>query len=464
MTEDTPLIKLVNEKIQSYSGIYLAQAQLPALLEYLEKQAAKRNMSSMEFVEMLAPHTPDFDAVINLVTVNETYFFREECQFDFLKKEVFPKFMGKKLTIWSCCCSTGEEPISILALALSMNIDVTVYASDINDKALEKLRQGHYSQFSLRTDGKKYHGLIEPYSTRKNKEIIFDKKFLNRIKTFKFNLIQGDYSALPFFESVDIIFMRNVYIYFDKETRISVTRKVCERLKNEGKLFFSINEIGSMDDTIIPKNLHKTNSGIVYYFERNTKTRGSAEDTPVGLSLKAKQAENEKQKVKKEVQKVLVQKMSEKNKEARAQSASKPSASASSFDAKQTYDFVCQEIHNGDFVKARAIARDIKGIDTKKYSFFMQGYVEYQADNRAEAETLFASVESISPDFWPAFFYHGMVLRDLGRMRHAQTCFIRCKELLAGFGSKLPYDFALDKFSPSYINSLCDIFSNGGGQ
>lgn len=458
------LLEMVTSKILTYSGICVAQAQLSALEAHLEKQAAIRKMTPLEFASMLTPNTPDFDAIINLVTVNETYFFREECQFDFLKNEVFPKFMGRKLTIWSCCCSTGEEPVSLLALALSMNIDVTVYASDIDDGALNNLSHGHYSQFSLRTDGTKYHELLKPYSTRKDKEIIFNKSFLERIKAFKFNLIQGDYSTLPFYESVDIIFMRNVFIYFDKKTRATVTEKVSERLKNGGKLFFSMNEIGSMDNTIIPKELHKTNSGIVYYFEKNTKTKGSAEETPVGRSLKSKQTEKENQKVKSEVQKVLVQKHSDKNKEAHEKTVSKNIRPAPVFDAKQTYEFVCQEIHNRDFNKARSIARDIKGSDTKKYSFFMQGYVEYQADNRAEAETLFASAESISPDFWPAFFYHGMVLRDLGRMRHAQTCFVKCKELIAGFGSDLPYDFALDKFSPSYINSLCDIFSNGGGQ
>ena len=94
----------------------------------------------------------------------------------------------------------------------------------------------------------------------------------------------------------------------------------------------------------------------------------------------------------------------------------------------------------------------------------MQGYVEYHADNRAQAETLFASAESISPDFWPAFFYHGIVLRDLGRTQNALGCFSKCKALISDFGNELPYDFALDSFSPSYISSLCETFSMGGGQ
>ena len=69
------------------------------------------------------------------------------------------------------------------------------------------------------------------------------------------------------------------------------------------------------------------------------------------------------------------------------------------FDARQTYEGLCLEINRGNFEKARTLARAISGPDTKKYVYFMLGYVEYQADNRAAAETLFASAESISSDF-----------------------------------------------------------------
>ena len=77
-------------------------------------------------------------------------------------------------------------------------------------------------------------------------------------------------------------------------------------------------------------------------------------------------------------------------------------------------------------------------------------------------------VTPISPDFWPAFFYHGMVLRDLGKTQQANECFAKCKNLISDFGNKssggsIPYDFTLDSFSPSYIYSLCETFSMRGG-
>ena len=458
------VLELVKSKILSFSGIYVAQSQCQTLYEYIEKQAGARGISPMDFVQSLTPHTPDFDTVINLVTVNETYFFREEKQFDFLKNEVFPKFMGKNLTIWTCCCSTGEEPISLMALALSMNVNLTVYASDIDDDALAALHRGRYSAFSLRADGQKYHKLIEPYSTRKENEIIFNRDFINKIHAFKFNLIQGQLSDLPFYENADIIFMRNVFIYFDKETRILVTQKVTQRLKQNGLLLFSMNEIGSIDNTVIPKNLYKTNSNSVYYFVKDKQPEKKAVAEPAAR----KREEHKQEKLRQEVEKVKTQKVLEQRKQNEAVEAEAATDAETVFDAKQIYENVCMEINRGDFEKARSLARGISGSDTKKYAFFMQGYVEYHADNRSAAETLFASAESISPDFWPAFFYHGMVLRDMGRSEHAQGCFSKCKALISDFGkqgngSSVPYDFTLDSFSPSYIYSLCETFSAGGG-
>jgi chemotaxis protein methyltransferase CheR len=132
----------------------------------------------------------------------------------------------------------------------------------------------------------------------------------------------------------------------------------------------------------------------------------------------------------------------------------------SEFDIKRTYADICNEINSGNFTKARTIARAVSGANYKKYSFFLQGYIEYHADNRAAAETFFASAETLSPDFWPAFFYHGMVLRDMAKEDQAIVRFLKCKELLEKPEIKTLYDFTLDSFSPSYILSLCETFSD----
>ena len=459
MNDINSIIIQLNKKILDYSGIYVAQSQHQALQKHILQQSAAKKMTPKEFFDSLQPRTPDFDAIINLVTVNETYFFREEKQFDFLKNEVFPKFVGKNLTLWTCCCATGEEPISLLALALSMNIKLTIYASDIDDNALAKLKKGHFSLYSLRSDGKKYHKLLEPYSTKNDSEIIFKQDFLNKIHHFKFNLIKDTHP--PFFENVDIVFMRNVFIYFDKETRIYVTRKVSDRLKNNGLMFFSMNEVGSIDSTIIPDSMFKTNHGLVYYF-----VKGAKPESPTALSREAKrrleEAAKEREEKKQEKLRLQIEKAKNQKTEGSENTANagtfktKPSAKDESLDLKRIYEELCMEINRPDFAKARKIARAITGTENKKYSFFMQGYVEYHADNKAQAETFFATAKSLSSDFWPAFFYHGLVLRDIGKSEKACECFRKCREILSAMGNNNPYDFTLDSFSPAYINSLCE--------
>ncbi len=462
----TELIELVKSKILDYSGIYVAASQHQGLISHIEKKAALRGISTLEFCQDLVPGTNDFDDVINQITVNETYFFREELQFDFLKKEVFPKYMGKNLTIWTCCCATGEEPISLLAMALSMNVNLTIYASDIDDNAMSVLKKGRYSTFSLRTDGQKYHDLLNSFSSKNETEIIFFPGFLQRIHTFKFNLIQDGLDRLPFLENVDIIFMRNVFIYFDKENRKIVTKKITERLKSDGLLFLSMNEIGSMDENMIPGNLYKNNNGAVYYFIKdNSLKKGLSIATEANRHLTEIECKRKKEKLRKEVEKIKINKFSEENDKLRKAKASLENPSEKkSFDINKLYEDVCEQINRGDFTKARAIARTISGNEIKKYTDFLLGYIEYHADNRTDAESFFANVESIAPDFWPAFFYHGMILRDLGKNENASICFSKCKNLIAAFGNEVPYDFTLDSFSPSYISSLCERFSMGGGQ
>ncbi|MBO7519574.1 MAG: hypothetical protein J6T73_02245, partial [Clostridia bacterium] len=96
--EKREFIDIISSKILSYSGIYVANSQIPAVSSFVEKKAAQCGTTPQEYCENLSSGSADFDELINLVTVNETYFFREEKQFDLLKNDIFPKFADKNLT------------------------------------------------------------------------------------------------------------------------------------------------------------------------------------------------------------------------------------------------------------------------------------------------------------------------------------------------------------------------------
>ena len=447
LTMEDALWNTLLSKILALSGITIAAQQKPALEQFILQKAADKGCSPAEFCATLEAGSRDFDQLVSLITVNETYFFREEKQFDLLHDKIFPRYRGRPLTVWTCSCATGEEAISLLALGLSMGIRMNVYASDIDSEALAVLERGCYNSYSLRTDGSKYHELLVPYCTRTDSGIVFDQQFLRGIRTFRFNLQQD--TEPPFGGKADIIFMRNVFIYFDRETRMRVTTKVAEHLNDGGLLFFSMNEIGSIDGTVCPQSLHKTNDGSVYYFVKGGGVQTERKDEAAAAQDAIR--ERLRQEAEKARGMSAQDMLREKAKEG---TGAKPPAE-SPVNLRRTYEAVCKEINRGDFTAARTIARAVSGSDYRKYAFFLQGYTEYYADNKSAAELLFATAESLSPDFWPAFFYHGLVLRDIGKEEPARACFRKCRQLLSSFGSNNPYDFTLDSFSPSYIYEAC---------
>ena len=452
----------LNEKIQAHSGLSVVNIQRPVIEKYLKAEAKSKGVTLEHFVDNLEPATTDFNKLINQITVNETFFFREEAQFKVLQKKIFPKYMGAKMSIWSAACSTGEEAISLLALALNCNIDATVYASEIDENVLAKLKSGRFSLYSLRRDGSEFRTLLEPYSKVEGDELVFNKSFITRIKTFRYNLT-GE-NLPPFSEPMDVIFLRNVFIYFDKDTRRNVTEKVTSLLKDDGCLFFSMNEIASIDSSIYPKELCKVNSNSVYYF---VKGKGAGMETAATRRKTVDPAELKEQ-IRKAQERLNVKSKSEKKPEPLKVTKAKKSPTAAvslsttprttgpHFDAVREYEAVCREINGNNYDSARQIAQQVLGSENQMYSFFFQGYVEYYADNKAAADRFFSSAEMICPEFWPAYFYHGLVLKDIGKTDMASFCFKKCKQILERFGGNNPYDFALDSFSPAYINSLCD--------
>jgi len=494
--------ELVKEKIFKFSGINISTPQEDTLKKFIERRAGEEKLSVQQFCDLLEPGNIFLDEVINLVTVNETYFFREQRQFDFLATQLFPAFSGKKINIWSGASSTGEEAISLLALANSCNVNATVYATDIDDTVIEHIKNGVYSGFSFREDGKKYHGLLEKYYSKNDRSYVFDKDFISRIKISKFNLISGE--VFPFSEKMDLIFLRNVFIYFDKETRKKVCQKINSQLKEGGHLFFSMNEVGCLDTSIIPTQLHKVNFGEVYFFEKefSSKRSYSSGDTKENSGDETvsfyKQASDSNEKgTSQKSQKVnpLLEKIAAQSAEKRAAKAAKnkrnPVFSTTQVSSStnqennsapknntvvkpvrvmepiinqnqntdssmmQIFQQIGEHINTNNFEIAKNLVSKINGLENKFYQYFFEGYVEYHADNKEKAERLFSSAELIKQNFWPAYFYHGLVLKDFGKDEKAKFCFRRCREILDEFKDSNPYNFVLDSFSPAYIYSLC---------
>ena len=184
--------------------------------------------------------------VIEALTTNETSFFRDKHPFETLKTAIIPELLkktqaNKKIQIWSAASSSGQEPYS-LAMLLADSFswvkdwDIRIVASDISEEMLEKCRSGLYSQFEI-SRGLPAHYLPRFFQRVESKWQI-NSEIRERIDFCYLNLYE-DWVGLP---PLDIIFMRNVLIYFDKATKKMILEKVLKVLKPGGYLFLGSGE------------------------------------------------------------------------------------------------------------------------------------------------------------------------------------------------------------------------------
>ena len=245
------------------------------------KKLAEKNYSIDEYRRLLFTDKNLISEFVNECTVNETYFFREEKQFALLKNKIFPqwkyKYPDKEIKMWSAACSYGEEAYSLAVMAILCGLTPAVSASDINSEVLEHCKEGVFLSTSLRSvDGLSYQKFVIPYQ-REDRKIAFPENIKKYITTMQINLAElnspSNLLILP--KNQNVIFIRNVFIYFSMELRKQILKTIAEQcLAEDGYLFVSMNEIAQLDSSIIPKSLEKISDGSVFYFHKMSKATG----------------------------------------------------------------------------------------------------------------------------------------------------------------------------------------------
>ncbi len=226
----------------------------------------------------------NFQKLINIVTINETYFYREKHQFDTLIGNVFPQILDEKgdsepLRVLCAPSSTGEEPYSIVLHLLEENsllhrADFEIVGIDIDNRVIEEAKQGVYGKRSVQNLPKK---LLRSFF----KECALNRYELhNEVKdsvTFKVVNIM-DREQMRRLRSFDVIFSRNMLIYFDELSRREVVRNFHDILKPHGYVFLGHAE--SMGRASSSFNSVKVGQNVVYTKERQRSQdeyrRGSA--------------------------------------------------------------------------------------------------------------------------------------------------------------------------------------------
>jgi chemotaxis protein methyltransferase CheR len=228
------------------TGITLADSKQSLVAGRLEKRL--RDLSLHSFSEYLRrildpAHVGEAQVAIDLLTTNETYFFREPRHFQVLRQHALQSDSGREFRVWSAACSTGEEAYSaamVLADCLTpLNRSWTIQGTDISTRVLERARRGHYSlartehmppeflrRYCLRGVGKQEGTLL------------IDRALRERAEFRNLNLNH----RLPSMAKFDVIFLRNVMIYFNNETKRQVVGRILPFLRDDGLLFVGHSE------------------------------------------------------------------------------------------------------------------------------------------------------------------------------------------------------------------------------
>lgn len=184
--------------------------------------------------------------VVEAMTTNETWFFRDHHPFDALRMQVLPKLIRaradqRRLYIWCAACSTGQEPSSLAMLLLEhfpelRNWSVNLLATDIDRTVLERARTGRYSDVEVGRGVPA--GLLNRYFQRDGYGWVLDPAVRSMITYRQLNLIDA-WPTLPY---MDLVLMRNVLIYFSNETKRQILTNVQQLLRPDGYLMLGASE------------------------------------------------------------------------------------------------------------------------------------------------------------------------------------------------------------------------------
>lgn len=240
----TKTFQQFREIVYEHSGIVLADNKRPLVKGRIARRMRTMGIDDYEhYIKFVLEDSSnrELQELLDAISTNVTSFYREAHHFDFMRKLIADRLqLGvRKLRVWSAACSTGEEPytiaIEILEAAGNTSIDAKILATDISTEVIEKCQKGIYSSSVVQPVPpllrKKYFEAPDKHS---NGTLQVTDKLRKMLSVRRFNLTSFPYSVAG---PIDLIFCRNVMIYFDRPTRTKIIGEF-ERIVAPGGYIF----------------------------------------------------------------------------------------------------------------------------------------------------------------------------------------------------------------------------------
>lgn len=246
---------LLRDMIYARCGIYFADTKKYLLETRLARRLEEKNLKSFEDYYYLLMYDKDkateLNKLFNSIVTNETSFFRDPMQLEAFRKGVVPKIMeekartgAKQLRIWSAACSTGEEPFTLAMMLLEDGLaakgwTIDILGSDISDNVLRSAQAARYEKYALRNTPDKY---MKKYFTDggDGNTYFVDPKAKSVVRYRKINLMESFETRM--IRGIDIVFCRNVLIYFDDKSKKKAVTHLYDSMNKGGYLFVGFSE------------------------------------------------------------------------------------------------------------------------------------------------------------------------------------------------------------------------------
>ncbi len=256
--------------IEQKTGIHIPPTKKYLVENRLIRLLEENNFKGYDEYLYLLKYSPNgrtFERLYDAITTNETYFFREPLQFDTFYQDIVDRLIKSKggdrsLKIWSSACSSGEEAYTLSMVMGNRRPDVRmdIVASDISNKVLSAAERGVYSSYSIRNVPEDY---MKKYFKEQNRDYILDPSVKKAVRFKNHNLLT-DRPGMDF-TNLDVVFCRNVLIYFDTKTKQQVVSMLYDALRPGGVLFIGSSEsLHNVTRVFSPVTLNK----VVVYEKR----------------------------------------------------------------------------------------------------------------------------------------------------------------------------------------------------
>lgn len=236
--------------IYDHTGIYFRDNKQYLLESQVGRRLKALDLTSYEsYIELLqnGRRNSELPALVNAITINETFFFRHPQQYEAIVDNLLPALIAdqdrQRVRIWSAACSTGDEPYT-LALLINeakhrrfSDVQFDILGTDINTSVLEKAREGSYGSYAVRNMPDRF---LKKYFHAEGDHYTLSPDVTKMVRFEHLNLT--DASAVRRMHTFDIILCANVLIYFDRDTKQAVISNLYDHLRPGGYLFVGTSE------------------------------------------------------------------------------------------------------------------------------------------------------------------------------------------------------------------------------